>query len=87
MVERSPEMLIDRFKTKGVVTLSELQEVLGDASRATTFRYLSRVQYLRSYNHNASYYVYKDPALFDRFGLYSQGDVRPVPAYPEQLLL
>ena len=75
MAERSPEMLIDLFKTKGVVTFSDLQEALGSASRATTFRYLKRVKYLRSYNHNGRYYTHRDPALFDRFGLYSVGDV------------
>ena len=75
MVERSPEMLVDVFKTKGVVTFSELQKALGSASRATTFRYLKRVKYLRSYNHNGRYYTYRDPALFDRFGLYSRGGI------------
>jgi len=75
MAERSAEMLLDVFKTKGVVTFSDIQEALGSASRATTFRYLKRVKYLRSYNHNGRYYTYRDPALFDRFGLYSRGDV------------
>jgi len=75
MAERSPEMLIDLFKTKGVVTFSDLQEALGSASRATTFRYLKRVKYLRSYNHNGRYYTSRDPALFDRFGLYSRRDI------------
>ena len=75
MAERSPELLVDLFKTKGVVTFSDLQVVLGSASRATTFRYLKRVKYLRSYNHNGRYYMYRDPTLFDRFGLYSRGDI------------
>ncbi len=75
MAERSPEMLIDLFKTKGVVLFSDLQKALGSASRATTFRYLKRVRYLRSYNHNGRYYTYRDPGLFDRFGLYSRGDI------------
>jgi hypothetical protein len=75
MAERSPEMLVDVFKTKGVVTFSDLQKALGSASRATTFRYLKRVKYLRSYNHNGCFYTYRDPALFDRFGLYSRGDI------------
>ena len=75
MAERSPEMLVDVFKTKGVVTFSDLQNALSGASRATTFRYLKQVSYLRSYNHNGRYYTYRDPALFDRFGLYSRGDI------------
>ena len=75
MAERSPEMLIDLFKIKGVVTFPDLQDALGNASRATTFRYLRRVKYLRSYNHNGCYYTHRDPVLFDRFGLYSRGDI------------
>lgn len=75
MAERSPGMLVDLFQTKGVVTFSDLQEALGRASRATTFRYLKQVKYLRSYNHNGRYYSYRDPVLFDRFGLCSRGDI------------
>jgi hypothetical protein len=75
MAERSPQLLIDLFKTKGVVTFADLQDALGDASRATTFRYLRRLKYLRSYNHNGRYYTHGDPTRFDRFGLYSVGDV------------
>ena len=75
MVERSPQMLVDVFNSRGVVTFSDLQKALGGASRATTFRYLKRVSYLRSYNHNGRYYTYRDPALFDRFGLYSRGGI------------
>jgi hypothetical protein len=75
MAERSPEMLIHLFKTQGVVTFAGLQDALGNASRATTFRYLKRVKYLRSYNRNGRYYTHRDPTLFDRFGLYSRGDI------------
>ena len=75
MVRRTPEMLLQLFQTKEVVTLDDLQNSLGQASRATTFRYLKQVQYLRSYNHNGRYYTRRDPALFDRFGLYSRGNI------------
>ena len=75
MPERSPQLLIDLLKTKGVVTFPDLQAVLGRASRATTFRYLRQVQYLRSYNYNGRYYTQRDPARFDRWGLYSVGDI------------
>ena len=50
MAERSPQLLIDLLKTKGVVTFPDLQAVLGRASRATTFRYLRQVKYLRSFS-------------------------------------
>lgn len=75
MVERSADTLIDLLKTKRVATFADLQAVLGCASRATTFRYLKRVNYLRSYNHNGRYYTSRDAARFDRRGLYSLGDV------------
>ena len=75
MAERSPQVLIDLFKTRGVVTFADLQEALGHASRATTFRYLKRVRYLRSYNHNGRYYTHGDPTRFDRWGLYCVGDI------------
>jgi hypothetical protein len=75
MADRSPEVLLRLFKTKGVVTFTDLQKALNNASRPTTFRYLRQVQYLRSYNHNGRYYIHRDPTLFDRFGLYSLGDI------------
>ena len=75
MVKRTPGMLLQLLQTKEVVTFEELQNTLGQASRATTFRYLRQVQYLRSYNHNGRYYTRRDPTLFDRFGLYSRGNI------------
>lgn len=75
MVRRTPEMLLQLFQSKEVVTLDDLQNSLGQASRATIFRYLKQVPYLRSYNHNGRYYTHRDPALFDRFGLYSRGNI------------
>ena len=41
----------------------------------TTFRYLRRVLYLRSHNHNGRFYTNRDTTCFDRFGLLSIGDV------------
>ncbi len=52
-----------------------MQTALGEASRVTTFRYLKQVQCMRSYNQNGRYYTYRDPTRFDRWGLYSQGDI------------
>jgi hypothetical protein len=52
-----------------------MQVALEDASRATAFRYLAQVPYRRSYNHNGRYYALHDPARYDRFGLWSRGDV------------
>jgi len=73
--KRSPETLIDLLQSKNVVTFKEMQNALGAASRATTFRYLKHVQYMRSYNHNGRFYSFRDPTNFDRLGLYFHGDV------------
>ena len=75
MTDRSPELLLHLFDAKGAVTFADLQEALNNASRPTTFRYLRQVPYLRSYNHNGRYYIHRDPTLFDRFGLYSLGEI------------
>ena len=52
-----------------------MQVALEDASRATAFRYLAQVPYRRSYNHNGRYYALHDRTRYDRFGLWSRGDV------------
>jgi len=75
MANRSPEQLLQLFDTKDAVIFSDLQEALNNALRPTTFRYLRQISYLRSYNHNGRYYTRRDPTLFDRFGLYSLGDI------------
>ena len=75
MVNRSPDMIVQLLQLKDVVTFEEIQNALGSASRATTFRYLKHVSYMRSYNHNGRYYTFRDPTRFDRWGLYGQGDI------------
>jgi hypothetical protein len=75
MTYRSPDMIVQLLQSKGIVTFEEMQNALRAASRATTFRYLKQVQYMRSYNHNGRYYTSRDPTRFDRWGLYTQGDI------------
>ena len=75
MPARSCEVITRLLASTDVVEFKDLQAVLGNASRATTFRYLKRVPYQRSYNHNGRYYTRKDPARYDRFGLFSCGDI------------
>ncbi|MCP4377821.1 MAG: hypothetical protein GY794_16795 [bacterium] len=53
----------------------DIQSALANASRATCFRYLQQVSYLRSYNYNGRYYTRKDPTRYDRFGLFSYEDI------------
>lgn len=71
MTTRSPEQLQALLDSRIVVDLGEIQHALGDASRATTFRYLQKVPYRRSYNHNGRYYTSHDQTKYDRFGLFS----------------
>lgn len=68
-------MLVSRLASGSPVTFPQLQAALGNASRATTFRYLRQVRHLRSYNHNGRYYTHRDPPRFDRHGLLSLGNV------------
>ena len=75
MAKRTPRMLAARLASGTPVTFPQLQAALGNASRATTFRYLRQVPHLRSYNHNGRYYTHRDPLRFDRYGLLSLGDV------------
>ncbi len=75
MTACSCEMIAGLLASAEVVQFNDLQAVLGNASRATTFRYLKQVPYRRSYNHNGRYYTREDPARDDRFGLFSCGDI------------
>ena len=75
MAARSSDLLLPLLASKTPVTLEQLQHALGQPSRRTTFRYLSQVPYLRSYNHNGRFYTARHPNRFDRFGLLWLGDV------------
>lgn len=75
MPKRSPEMLMKLFESRVVLELKDMQTVLADASRATTFRYLKRIPHHRSYNYNGRYYTRQDPTRHDRFGIFSVRDI------------
>ena len=75
MTDRSPQMLLSLLELKTVVEFEEIRSVIGGASRATAFRYLKQVPYRRSYNHNGRYYTLHDQTRYDRFGLFSHGDI------------
>lgn len=75
MPPRPPKKLLELLRSKPVLDLQEIREGLGNASRATAFRHLSRVAYRRSYNHNGRYYTEHDPGRYDRHGLWSHGDI------------
>ena len=75
MSKRSYKAITELLAYREAVEFKDLQAALGNASRATTFRYLKQVPYKRSYNHNGRYYIRRDPARYDRFGLFSVGDI------------
>ncbi len=69
------ETLTGFFSSRKVVEMTDLQEALGGVARMTVFRWLGKVSYRRSYNHNGRYYTLYDPTQFDRWGLWSHGDI------------
>lgn len=75
MAQRSAQVLIGLLQSKPVVGFDEIQTALGGASRSTSFRYLEQVPYRSSYNHNGRYYALHDQSRYDRWGLFSVGDV------------
>lgn len=75
MAQRSPQKLIELFQSKAAVEFSEIRDALDGASRTTTYRYLEKVPYRSSYNKNGRYYTLHDSAKYDRWGLYSVGDI------------
>lgn len=75
MARRNVQLLIKLLRERGPVELSEIQEALVGASRATVFRFLAQVPYRCSYNHNGRYYTLHDTGRYDRHGLYSVGDI------------
>jgi len=74
-MSRSSQVIIELFKSRKVVVIDAIQAALGNASRATTFRYLNQIPYRRSYNRNGRYYTLHDPSRYDRYGLWSHRDI------------
>jgi hypothetical protein len=71
----SPETILKLFESKTVVDLPTIQTAMDGASVMSVFRYLRKLPYRRSYNHNGRYYTQHDPSRYDRFGLWSYGDI------------
>jgi len=69
------EALTGLLSSQEVVEMAALQEALGGVVPMTVFRWLRKVSYRSSYNHNGRYYTLYDPARFDRWGLWSHGDI------------
>jgi len=58
------------IKSRRVVEMSDLFEVVESTSRMTVFRRLSGVEYLCSYTHTGRYYTLFDIARFDSDGIW-----------------
>ena len=63
------------IKTRRVVQMRDLFEVVESTSRMTVFRRLSGVEYLCSYTHAGRYYTLFDIARFDSDGIWFYDDI------------
>jgi len=63
------------IKSRRVVEMRDLFEVVESTSRMTVFRRLSGVEYLCSYTHTGRYYTLFDIARFDSDGLWFYDDI------------
>jgi len=63
------------IKSRRVVEMRDLLEVVQSTSRMTVFRRLSGISYLCSYSHAGRYYTHRDIAQFNMDGLWFYGDI------------
>ena len=63
------------IKSRRVVEMRDLFEVVESTSRMTVFRRLSGVEYLCSYTHTGRYYTLFDIARFDSDGIWFYDDI------------
>jgi hypothetical protein len=68
---RSPLIIVELLEKETVVDMPTITAALGNTSAMTAFRYLQKVAYRRSYNHNGRYYALHTPSRYDCFGLWS----------------
>ena len=63
------------IKSRRVVEMRDLLEVIQSTSRMTVFRRLRGISYLCSYSHAGRYYTHRDIARFNVDGLWFYGDI------------
>ncbi len=68
--------LLTELRTRMLLTLDDVRDVLGGVSGPTARRALRRIPYRSSYNHNGRYYALYEEGRFDRWGLWSWRGVR-----------
>lgn len=69
------DRLVQLFTAHSVVELPAIREALGGVSSMTAFRHLKRLGYRCSYNHKGRFYARHELARYDRFGLWSVGEI------------
>ncbi len=69
------DQLVQLFASHPIVELPTIRAALGGVSSMTAFRHLKRLGYRCSYNHKGRYYARHELARYDRFGLWSVGDI------------
>jgi hypothetical protein len=68
--EYDSERLVEFFCNKKVLTLKEIQDVLGTLSRMTAFRKLKDLNCHTSYSHAGRYYTLPEIPRYDEYGLW-----------------
>lgn len=69
------DRLVQLFTAHPVVELPAIRQALGGVSSMTAFRHLKRLGYRCSYNHKGRFYARHELARYDRFGLWSVGEI------------
>ena len=70
-VQYTTDELLNLFHKKKVLTLDNMQEVLGTKVKMTVFRKLKTLSYRSSYSHSGKYYTLDKIARYDDYGLWS----------------
>lgn len=73
--DRPHHRLQPLFAAHAVVELVTIRKALGGVSSMTAFRHLKQLEYRCSYNHRGRYYTRHELSRYDRFGLWSDGDI------------
>lgn len=70
------DTLFSVFKSKKVIDLDQIKNVLGTGSTMTAFRKLKQLSYLSSYSHRGKFYTLRDIAKFNDKGLWARQSIR-----------
>ena len=72
----SVQTLVDLIRDRSVITVVEIQELLGPVSAVTAKRKLAAAGCRSSYSHNCRYYTLDELADYDAYGLWSYQGIR-----------